>query len=93
MVVFLVLVFSTLINFKSKFKDITLCSPDIFNIIFLNFLLITLVIFGFERQSSVINFILTLTAIYYLLNFIEKIKKELNRLSVNRKISTLPELN
>jgi len=86
MVVFLVLVFSTLINFKSNFKDITLCSPDIFNIIFINFLLITLVIFGFERQSSVINFILTLTAIYYLLNFIEKIKKGLNRIEINREI-------
>ena len=76
LIVLAIIIFSFIVNIKNKFKDLTFTAPDIFHIIFINFFIITLIVMGFERQNGVINFILTLTAINYLISTVEKIIKD-----------------
>jgi hypothetical protein len=72
------LVYFLIVNLKNRLKYITLQIPELFFLIFINFILISLIIFGFERQNNVLNFIITLTAFHYLVRFI----KSLNNINV-----------
>ena len=58
------------------FKNISFRSMGIFNVIFINFILVSIIIFGFERQNNVISFILTLVAFNYLLDFAGRMKSK-----------------
>jgi len=65
--------------FKGKqiIKQTQLKIPFIFKIIFINFLLITVIIFGFKRLTQVIDLLIILTSINYLVNYILKLSKKL----------------
>ena len=66
-----------LIKGKSIIKQSQLKIPLIFIIIFLNFFLISITIFGFERLTQVIDFIVILTSINYLVNYSLSLYKKL----------------
>jgi 4-amino-4-deoxy-L-arabinose transferase-like glycosyltransferase len=59
-------------NLFVKQRNILIKIPPIFTIIFINFFLITILVFGFQRLIQVIDFVIILVAVEYLILFLRE---------------------
>ena len=76
--IFLILIPPVIFTIINKAKHTVFKVPVIFYIIFLNFFLMTIIFYGFQRLIIVINFIFVFTSVYYLLKYILITLKRLN---------------